>query len=66
MNILEEQYLLSGGDPSWLVKGLVGAESMPDKLKMLGELNEFMAFKPWMMTSDIIDTLVKGGKEKKD
>eukprot|EP00349_Pseudokeronopsis_sp_Brazil_P012542 CAMPEP_0202979850 /NCGR_PEP_ID=MMETSP1396-20130829/85891_1 /ASSEMBLY_ACC=CAM_ASM_000872 /TAXON_ID= /ORGANISM="Pseudokeronopsis sp., Strain Brazil" /LENGTH=139 /DNA_ID=CAMNT_0049719469 /DNA_START=118 /DNA_END=537 /DNA_ORIENTATION=- len=62
LELLEEQFLLSGGDSTWLERGL---KSVPEKIRLLGELNETMAYRPWTITSAHIEQLVRpavGGK----
>jgi hypothetical protein len=46
LKILEEQFLLYGGDVSWLTHGLSKTDQ---KLKRLGDLNEILAFRPWSL-----------------
>lgn len=61
VKILEEQFLLYGGDVAWLMHGLKKADK---KLERLGELNELLAFKPWIISASHIENMVKG--EEKD
>lgn len=64
LKLLEEQFLLSGGEQSWLIKGLT---RVPKKLQRLGEVNELMAYRPWTIGSFHIESLVKGdAKDFKD
>jgi len=57
IKILEEQYLLYGGDVEWLLHGLKKANK---KLERLAELNELLAYKPWIVCASHIESLVKG------
>ena len=41
INILEEQFVLSGGDLKWITQGL---EACPIRLAKFAELNEILAF----------------------
>ncbi len=41
---LELQFLLKGGDESWL---LLGLSVVPEKLRMLGKINNLLAHQPW-------------------
>lgn len=55
LKILEEQFLLYGGNVSWLTEGL---KAIDPKLARLGDFNELLAFRPWSLTkSGIIDSL---------
>jgi hypothetical protein len=56
LKLLEEQFLLNGGEVEWLSLGLKRADK---KLKVLSELNELMAFKPWVISDLHIEQLVK-------
>ena len=61
LKILEEQFLLYGGDVSWLTEGL---KAIDPKLARLGDLNELLAFRPWSLnTSGIIDSLTSSDSE---
>ena len=51
LKILEEQFLLNGGDEDWLNLGLKGADS---KLLRLTDLNDMLAYKPWIIRSSDI------------
>jgi hypothetical protein len=57
MYILQEQFLLSGGPLEWLIYGL---ERVDPKVRRIAEINEIMAFKPWSLTQEIIESLLKG------
>jgi hypothetical protein len=54
VNIVEEQFIIIGGDPQWLVQGL---QAVDPKLQALAELNELFAFKPWIIDEDNITYL---------
>ena len=41
INILEEQFVLSGGDLKWITQGL---EACPIRVAKFAELNEILAF----------------------
>ena len=56
LKILEEQFLLYGGDIDWLNNGLKKVEG---KLQKIGEINEIMAFKPWILSVQHIEGLIK-------
>ena len=63
LKILEEQFLLYGGDVKWLTDGL---KIVDKKLQMISELNEVMAFRPWILNSMHIEALTQSAtKEKK-
>ena len=47
LNILEEQFVLEGGDLTWITEGLVRVDP---KLARFSELNEIMAFRPWAVS----------------
>jgi hypothetical protein len=49
--------LLSGGPIEWLIFGL---EKVDPKIRLIAELNEKMAYKPWIINKDDITFLVKG------
>lgn len=54
IRILEEQFLLYGGEVSWLTEGL---RKVDPKLIKIAELNEYLAFKPWSLTYSHIESL---------
>jgi len=56
--ILQEQFLLCGGPLEWLIFGL---DKIDPKLRRIAELNEIMAFSPWVISSSHIHHLLKGG-----
>ena len=51
LKIQEEQFILNGGDPSWLKKGLKVVDT---KLVNIARLNEYLAHKPWSLEADEI------------
>jgi hypothetical protein len=52
LRCLEEQYLLSGGEVSWLLEGLTAVDP---KLRALGPLNEVLCYKPWALTTEMLE-----------
>lgn len=48
LNILEEQFVLEGGDLAWITEGLAKVDP---RLARFSELNEIMAFRPWAVTT---------------
>lgn len=63
IKILEEQFLLNGGHTDWLIEGL---KKVDKKLQNLGEFNEILAFKPWSLSYDHIDVLIRGTDHQQD
>lgn len=61
LKLLEEQFLLNGGNVVWLTKGM---KKIDKKLKRLGEFNEYQAFKPWVITHSMIESLLKAEDHK--
>ncbi|XP_061667656.1 sestrin-1 isoform X3 [Syngnathoides biaculeatus] len=55
VNLHVNDFLQVGGDPKWL-NGLDGA---PRKLQQLGELNKILAHRPWLLTKEHIEGLLK-------
>lgn len=55
----EEQFILNGGDPSWLES----IENTPPKMKAIFELNEVLAHQPWRITTSHIENAVKGDQQ---
>jgi hypothetical protein len=51
LKILEEQFILHDGDPKWLHFGL---KVVDPKLRLIAELNETIAHKPWKLYTDQI------------
>jgi hypothetical protein len=63
LKLLEEQFLQYGGDVEWLTCGM---KVIDRKLFLIGELNEIMAFKPWILNSMHIEALTESAtKDKK-
>jgi len=44
---LEESFLECGGDINWLIDGL---KVVPEKLQMIGKLNNILAYQPWRLS----------------
>ncbi|XP_063351580.1 sestrin-1 isoform X1 [Pelmatolapia mariae] len=55
VNLHVNDFLQVGGDPKWL-NGLFEA---PQKLQHLGELNKILAHRPWLLTKEHIEGLLK-------
>ncbi|KAG8582432.1 hypothetical protein GDO81_008047 [Engystomops pustulosus] len=51
-------FIQSGGDQKWLN----GLENAPLKLRNLGELNKLLAHRPWLITKEHIEQLLKTGE----
>lgn len=51
LKILEEQFMLSGGNIEWLQRGL---EAVDPKLRGIARLNELLAHKPWVVNAALI------------
>jgi hypothetical protein len=51
LKVLEEQFILNGGDLDWIVHGLDSADV---KLKGIANLNELLAHKPWILNAAFI------------
>lgn len=56
LNILENYFLESDGDPLWLINGL---DIVPSKLKALDRINNILACCPWKLTENDITRLTK-------
>lgn len=56
LNILEEQFVLQGGDLEWITEGLSKVDA---RLTKFAELNELMAFKPWGITANHLERILK-------
>ena len=48
LNILEEQFVLNGGNLEWITGGL---KKVDPRLAKFAEINEILAFKPWQLQS---------------
>uniref|UniRef100_A0A5F8GE30 Sestrin 1 n=1 Tax=Monodelphis domestica TaxID=13616 RepID=A0A5F8GE30_MONDO len=55
VNLHVNDFLHVGGDPKWLN----GLENAPPKLQNLGELNKVLAHRPWLITKEHIEQLLK-------
>ena len=51
------QFLLSGGDPTWLL----GLHNVPKKLQRLLNINAILAHQPWLINTDDVAHLVEEG-----
>ncbi|KAM8952388.1 sestrin-1 isoform 2-T2 [Pelodytes ibericus] len=58
VNLHVNDFIHNGGDQKWL-KGL---ENAPQKLRNLGELNKMLAHRPWLITKEHIEQLLKTGE----
>ncbi|XP_011637189.1 sestrin-3 [Pogonomyrmex barbatus] len=56
INLQKGEFLLQGGDPSWLQ----GLRSIPGKLQDLYEINKILAHRPWLLNKSHIEKLTKG------
>ncbi|XP_008276855.1 sestrin-1 isoform X1 [Stegastes partitus] len=55
VNLHVNDFLQVGGDPKWLN----GLDEAPQKLQQLGELNKILAHRPWLLTKEHIERLLK-------
>ncbi|XP_058030208.1 sestrin-1 isoform X2 [Ahaetulla prasina] len=55
VNLHVNYFLQVGGDPKWLN----GLENAPQKLQKLGDLNKILAHRPWLITKEHIEQLLK-------
>ncbi|KAM6459516.1 sestrin-1 isoform 3-T3 [Liasis olivaceus] len=55
VNLHVNYFLQVGGDPKWLN----GLENAPQKLQNLGDLNKILAHRPWLITKEHIEQLLK-------
>lgn len=55
VNLHVNDFLQVGGDPKWLN----GLDEAPQKLQQLGELNKILAHRPWLLTKEHIEQLLK-------
>ncbi|XP_033013768.1 sestrin-2 isoform X2 [Lacerta agilis] len=51
------EFLQVGGDPEWLR----GLQYAPQKLRNLNEINKILAHRPWLITKEHIEALLKTG-----
>ncbi|XP_058465819.1 sestrin homolog isoform X2 [Malaya genurostris] len=56
VNLYEKEFLLQGGDRSWL-KGL---DYIPAKLRAISDINKILAHRPWLLSKEHIERLTKG------
>ncbi|NXP14864.1 SESN2 protein, partial [Thinocorus orbignyianus] len=52
------EFLQVGGNPAWLQ----GLHCAPQKLRNLNEINKLLAHRPWLITKDHIEALLKTGE----
>uniref|UniRef100_A0A8C9EZA1 Sestrin 3 n=1 Tax=Pavo cristatus TaxID=9049 RepID=A0A8C9EZA1_PAVCR len=55
VNLHVLQFLRAGGDPQWLR----GLDFIPPKLRNLSEINKILAHRPWLITKEHIEKLLK-------
>uniref|UniRef100_A0A8C3SK10 Sestrin-3 n=1 Tax=Chelydra serpentina TaxID=8475 RepID=A0A8C3SK10_CHESE len=55
VNLHMLQFLRVGGDPQWLR----GLDFMPPKLRNLNEINKILAHRPWLISKEHIEKLLK-------
>ncbi|XP_072911986.1 sestrin-1 isoform X3 [Hemitrygon akajei] len=55
VNLHVNDFLQVGGDSRWLA----GLDSAPQKLQTLSEVNKILAHRPWLITKDHIEKLLK-------
>ncbi|XP_012599374.1 sestrin-3 [Microcebus murinus] len=58
INMHVDEFLKTGGIPEWLN----GLEYVPQRLKNLNEINKLLAHRPWLITKEHIQKLVKTGE----
>ncbi|NXG52573.1 SESN2 protein, partial [Psilopogon haemacephalus] len=54
-----EEFLQVGGNPAWLQ----GLHCAPPKLRNLNEINKLLAHRPWLLTKEHIEALLKPGED---
>ena len=65
LSFLENEFLLSGGELSWIIEGIKGNEGVHKKLKQLANINNIIAHQPWkLQVKDIKDLLTYWTKEE--
>ena len=62
LNILEEQFVLNDGELEWITEGL---KKVDPRLAKFAELNELMAFKPWQISTNTLEKLMKNDEKGK-
>ncbi|NXN16317.1 SESN3 protein, partial [Indicator maculatus] len=55
VNLHVLQFLQAGGDPQWLR----GLDYIPPKIRNLNEINKILAHRPWLITKEHIEKLLK-------
>lgn len=55
--------MLAGGPIEWLIFGL---EKVDAKIKRIAELNEILAYKPWIVSKDTFQFLIKEGENSNE
>ncbi|XP_074863602.1 sestrin-3-like isoform X2 [Carettochelys insculpta] len=55
VNVHMLQFLRAGGDPQWLQ----GLDFIPPKLRNLNEINKMLAHRPWLISKEHIEKLLK-------
>uniref|UniRef100_A0A8D0DPL9 Sestrin 3 n=1 Tax=Salvator merianae TaxID=96440 RepID=A0A8D0DPL9_SALMN len=58
INMHVDEFLKTGGIPEWLN----GLEYVPQRLKNLNEINKLLAHRPWLVSKEHIQKLVKTGE----
>jgi hypothetical protein len=56
LNILEEHFVLNGGNLDWIT---IGLKAVDPRIAKFAQLNEILAFKPWHLASRNIESLLK-------
>lgn len=56
VKMYEKEFLLLGGDPSWLN----GLDFIPSKLRAIYDINKLLAHRPWLLRKEHIESLTKG------
>ncbi|XP_071492038.1 sestrin-1-like isoform X1 [Diadema antillarum] len=56
IKLQESEFLAQGGDPKWFQ----GVEHVPPKLQDLYELIKLLSHRPWLITQEMIEKLLKG------
>jgi len=62
LNILEENFVMNGGELEWITEGL---KKVDPRLRKFAELNEIMAFKPWKINTNVLEKLMKNDEKGK-
>lgn len=56
LNILEVQFVLNGGNLEWITEGL---RKVDPRLAKFSEVNEVLAFMPWKLNHQHIQSMLK-------